>query len=231
MIENIKQYYFTFDELNFSIESLYRAFSNFTEDSRTLLVETFNEYYHFLKISFKPVAGFRKFEKESFLFSKNILRIADETFNLGPIIYRDIHDVDTIFIFVCTIGDEIENKVLELNSLGKTFEAYILDRIASELVELSADLLEKKIKKDILPEKVFLTNRYSPGYCGWSVEEQKKVFSLLPKNFCGIKLTESAMMIPIKSISGIYGAGYQLVRKDYHCEICDDEFCYRNKVK
>ena len=41
------------------------------------------------------------------------------------------------------------------------------------------------------------TNRFSPGYCGWHVNEQKLLFSLLPDNVCGITLNSSALMYPI----------------------------------
>lgn len=156
--------------------------------------------------------------------------IIDKTpFNLGPIIYRDLKDATDIILFVCTIGNKLEEKVQELVSSGDTISAFILDRIASELVELTADLLENKIQIELNSIGYKLTNRYSPGYCGWSVSEQQKLFSLLPEDFCGVRLTESSLMMPIKSVSGIYGAAKNLIRKDYHCEICDDEFCYRRK--
>ncbi|MCK7538940.1 MAG: hypothetical protein MZV63_52410 [Marinilabiliales bacterium] len=47
-----------------------------------------------------------------------------------------------------------------------------------------------------------ITNRFSPGYCGWDVAEQHKLFSFFKDNFCGITLTESALMNPVKSVSG-----------------------------
>jgi hypothetical protein len=72
-----------------------------------------------------------------------------------------------------------------------------------------------------------ITNRYSPGYCGWDVSDQHKLFSLLPNNFCGIKLTENALMIPIKSVSAVIGIGKNVERKDYQCSICEIEFCYK----
>lgn len=231
MIKEIEQYSFSFKELKFSEEILLSAFRDFNEITRPILSEIYQSYYPFIKSNCKPKAGYKKFEKNSFRILNHQLRINHTEFNLGPIISRDISEVSTIFIFVCTIGSEIENEIQKLNAQGKVIESFILDKIASELVELTADRLAEKIQDNLFNEEIFLTNRYSPGYCGWSVEEQKKLFSLLPENFCGITLTDSAMMIPIKSVSGIYGAGYHLVKKDYHCEICEEEFCYRKKIK
>jgi len=75
-----------------------------------------------------------------------------------------------------------------------------------------------------------ITNRFSPGYCGWNVKEQHKLFQLLPPKFCGISLSDSALMIPIKSISGIIGMGDHVIVSDYPCDVCHEENCiYRSR--
>jgi hypothetical protein len=75
-----------------------------------------------------------------------------------------------------------------------------------------------------------ITNRYSPGYCNWSVSEQKLLFSFLPDGFCGIKLNDSALMTPIKSISGIIGIGQNVKMNEYNCNHCGVKDCtYRSK--
>ncbi|AFH49526.1 Hypothetical protein IALB_1819 [Ignavibacterium album JCM 16511] len=229
MIKYINQYSFSFDELNFNEEKLFEAFRDFSTQNFPLLEELYQQLYPSIKQNCKPVAGYKYFESEHITFQKNILSIDNIEFNLGPIIYRDLKDASDIFIFVCTIGSDLEKEVQKLISEGDTISAFILDRIASELVELTADLLELKIQNELNTKNYNLTNRFSPGYCGWSVSEQRKLFSLLPEDFCGIHLTESSLMIPIKSVSGVYGAAFNLIRKDYHCDICDAEFCYRRK--
>ncbi|MEJ5263216.1 MAG: vitamin B12 dependent-methionine synthase activation domain-containing protein [Ignavibacterium sp.] len=231
MIKDIHQYHFSFDELNFNEEKLLHLFSDFSSANKSLLIDSFKNHLPFLKSNCKPVAGFRFFDDKSISFKKNILLIENINFELGPIIYRDLKEVSEIFVFVCTIGKVVEEKIHQLFSNGDSLNAFILDRIASELVECTANLLEQKIQSDFLKTGYNLTNRYSPGYCGWSVSEQQKLFSLLPDKFCGVQLTESSLMIPIKSISGIYGSGYKIIRRDYQCEICDDEFCYKRKLK
>ncbi|BDQ02171.1 MAG: 5-methyltetrahydrofolate--homocysteine methyltransferase [Ignavibacterium sp.] len=229
MIKDINQYFFSFDELNFNEEKLIEAFRDFSTQNVSLLKDTYHYLYPFLIENCKSVAGYKYIDAKHISFQKNILIIDNIEFNLGPIIYRDLKDVSDIFLFVCTVGNRLEEKVQELVSDGDTISAFILDRIASELVELTADLLELQIQNELEINNYNMTHRYSPGYCGWSVSEQQKLFSLLPKDFCGVHLTESSLMLPIKSVSGIYGAAFNLIRKDYHCEICDDEFCYRRK--
>jgi hypothetical protein len=70
-----------------------------------------------------------------------------------------------------------------------------------------------------------ITNRYSPGYCDWNVGEQHKLFSFFPDNYCGIRLTPSALMDPVKSVSGIIGIGENVKRNDYTCRVCDMKDC------
>jgi len=54
--------------------------------------------------------------------------------------------------------------------------------------------------------KKFLYKRFSPGYRGWHVHEQRKLFLLLkPEDKIGVTLTEGDLMIPEKSTSGIMG--------------------------
>lgn len=229
MINDIFQYSFSFDELNFNENRLLELFQDFSIQNVATLEDTFQNFFPFIKQNCKPVGGYRFFESSHISFQKYILIVDNIEFNLGPIIFHDLKEASDIFIFVCTIGNKLEEQIQKLTLTGDTISAFILDRIASELVELTADLVELEIQKQCKSKNFNLTNRYSPGYCGWTVSEQQKLFSLLPKNFCGIHLMESSLMLPIKSVSGIYGAANNLIRKDYHCEICDDEFCYRRK--
>jgi hypothetical protein len=89
--------------------------------------------------------------------------------------------------------------------------------------------MQQKLKEMTEARGMKITNRYSPGYCGWNVSEQHKLFSLLEDNYCGISLNESALMQPIKSVSGIIGIGEKVRFNKYTCNLCDQQNClYRN---
>ena len=70
-----------------------------------------------------------------------------------------------------------------------------------------------------------ITNRYSPGSCGWPVSDQQLLFSLFPDKYCGISLSDSSLMDPLKSVSGIIGIGRNVKKTAYTCDICDIENC------
>lgn len=142
----------------------------------------------------------------------------------------EIKKSEWVVLFVCTIGPEMEKWSRQLLNNGDSVKGYLVDMIASITVESITDYLHDYIGELMLNRGLKITNRYSPGYCNWPVSEQHLLFSLLPPNFCGITLTDSALMVPIKSISGIIGAGHQVKRKEYICDKCEVKDCtYRAK--
>ena len=71
---------------------------------------------------------------------------------------------------------------------------------------------------------------YSPGYCGWNVSGQRKLFARLRPVEAGIELKEgSYLMVPIKSISGVLVSGGEEIHFfDNHylmCDSCRDKTC------
>ena len=102
--------------------------------------------------------------------------------------------------------------------------------MGSEIVESAMDKIQDDLEQKMEADGLHITDRYSPGYCGWSVGEQHKLFSFFPDNFCGITLTASSLMQPIKSVSGVIGIGSNVRRKGYVCQQCDMVNCiYREK--
>ena len=59
---------------------------------------------------------------------------------------------------------------------GEMLKGYLVDKIASELVESIADKTELLIADEIKDFELNLTSRYSPGYCGWNVSDQQNIF-------------------------------------------------------
>jgi hypothetical protein len=102
---------------------------------------------------------------------------------------------------------------------------FIADAVGSAVAEALADRLHDHIEQTMAPRGWRITNRYSPGYCGWSVAEQHALFALLPAGFCGIALGESALMHPVKSVSGLIGVGAAVKHADYLCDVCTQRDC------
>jgi cobalamin-dependent methionine synthase I len=108
---------------------------------------------------------------------------------------------------------------------------YIYDVVGSEVAEAAADIMQNELENNVSFSGKRITNRYSPGYCSWNVSEQHKLFQLMPDNFCGIRLTESALMDPVKSVSGIIGIGEFVKRNAYTCNLCDMKDCIYRRAR
>ncbi len=171
--------------------------------------------------------GYKIIDKNLVSIDKKNVQIENSIFNTGKIISFNLKGSETIAILVATIGDNVSEYIRTLLDNGDTLNGYIADQIASEVVESWVDYIENELEKFVNQSGFRITNRYSPGYCGWNVSDQQKLFALLPKKFCGVSLTESSLMIPIKSVSAVIGIGKNVERKEYQCSICDIEFCYK----
>lgn len=163
--------------------------------------------------------------------SANQLTIPGLLFQSGPIIRKMLRHSEKYALYMVTAGPEPENMVRALMGKGNYLEGYIADLVNSALVESIADQLEVQVRSQAAGLGWEITNRYSPGYCSWDVEEQQKLFSLFPENCCGISLSPSSLMSPIKSTTGIIGLGKKVVYRDYICEICSMKNCHFRKVR
>lgn len=151
-------------------------------------------------------------------------------FDSGKIIHNMLRHSTYYALFVVSAGPEPEILARTLLNEGNYLEGYITDMVASALVDSAADQIQEQVRKLAEDEGLHITNRYSPGYCSWKVEEQQKLFSLFPRDTCGISLSESSLMIPVKSISGIIGMGSDVSYRDYTCEICSMLHCQFRRV-
>ncbi|MBN1649181.1 MAG: hypothetical protein JW874_14180 [Spirochaetales bacterium] len=156
---------------------------------------------------------------------KEGIRLGGIYFRTERIIAGQLRHAEQAAVFVCTIGSRLETWAAALGSQGDPAMSFIVDIIASVYVEALTDLLHDHIAARMEQERLSITNRFSPGYCGWDVSEQYKLFSLLPAGFCGIGLTESAFMRPRKSVSGVIGIGSAVTRTAYLCDSCNRENC------
>jgi hypothetical protein len=110
-------------------------------------------------------------------------------------------DAEKVAICICTIGPELEQEVKELMEKNEMTRALILDALGSEAAEevaIQSDriLAEKAREMNLWPSK-----RFSPGYAKWEIKEQRFIFRILPAADIEVRLTESCMMVPRKSVS------------------------------
>ena len=152
------------------------------------------------------------------------------TFDAGKIICRQLRGAQKYVVFVATVGTGYFQWTDAVKRRDDMFQTYVMDCVGSQIVESVADYMETVLQKEIDPSGFKRTNRFSPGYCGWHVSAQPALFSLFGEpNPCGIELTDSCVMLPMKSVSGVIGIGPDVRYLPYTCGICDKKDCYKRR--
>ena len=152
-------------------------------------------------------------------------------FEMGNIILRQLRGSEAFALFICTSGLEFEAYQQRLKEQGDMVRVFIADALGSVIAEKCADQMEKALQESIDKLGWKHTNRFSPGYCGWHVSQQQLLFPLFQGHTCGVTLTDSSLMLPIKSVSGIIGLGKDVRHLDYTCGLCDFKQCYKRKKR
>lgn len=158
------------------------------------------------------------------------ITLGNLVFGTGRIISRQFRQAAKTAVFACTAGPEIREMYDKYMGKNEPLKAFMADTLGTVIAEKSMDMIQSSLESEMIKSGLHCTNRYSPGYCGWNVAEQQKLWTFLPANYCGISLTESSLMIPVKSVSGIIGIGENVRKNAYSCAICDLSHCiYRRK--
>lgn len=133
--------------------------------------------------------------------------------------------------FAATAGEAVTVRCRNLNDAGDQVYSYVLDTLGSVVAEKASERMMEWLETQLAPANWAISDSYSPGYCNWDVAEQQKLFSFFPPGFLGITLLPSSLMNPVKSISGVIGAGPGVKRTGYRCHICTNKTCIYRRIR
>ena len=142
---------------------------------------------------------------------------------------------DVLSLFALTIGEDVTVKIQQLFRSNQFLLASFFDTAASVGTDKVADVVENYFYEQLCREGRISNNtkvmQYYPGYCGWHLSGQKKIFKFLNPGKIGITLLKSFIMKPLKSISGLLIAGDKEIHifKDAFsfCSQCDTHYCQK----
>ena len=143
----------------------------------------------------------------------------------SEVVARLLEKCEKVAVFVLTIGSYLEEVVDQLTDDGLILQATVLDAVGSGAVEKLADFVQDRIRVLAGSQGLYVSRRFSPGYCDWDVKQQRMVFQAMNGDSAGATLTEGYLMLPQKSISGIIGIGPRKVEKYNPCKTCDKYDC------
>ena len=153
---------------------------------------------------------------------KDTVSVGNTTFT-SPILRNFSTSIGRLFPYVLTIGKELEDRSKSM----KLLHQYCLEEIGNIALRTARKYLEDYLKSEY---KIIHLSSMSPGrLTDWPITEQKLLFSLFGdvEGLLGVSLSNSMMMIPRKSVSGVY------FPTEFHfesCQLCPRERCEDRKA-
>lgn len=224
---NLKQFSLSFQSLSLKARDIEKAMGRYKKETPHPFAQRIRKTLDEIDSLVAIRGGYLKHHDIELTPDRSILRVANVRFDVGPVIGNQIKGSDSVALFACTVGAKISDLSKASMKKGDMIQAYILDTMGSVTVEKAMDAIQKKLSDAEKRHGRRITNRFSPGYCGWDLGAQHQLFSLFPKDFCGISLLNSSFMVPTKSISGIIGIGKKVKYLDYPCKLCESKNCFR----
>lgn len=114
-------------------------------------------------------------------------------------------------LYAVTLGDGVSRKISGLFETGDYALGYLLDSVASGGADRASERTGRCWEDLLIRQGSASAGTrvlgYSPGYCGWNLSGQRRLFGALHPKEIGITLSEAFLMQPLKSVSGVLVAG------------------------
>ncbi len=137
----------------------------------------------------------------------------------SSILRQNLDATNRVFPFIITVGPDLERVAGAQTDLLKQ---YYLEEMANTVLEKAAAWLSARLEERFGPGPL---SAMSPGSLeDWPITEQTKLFSIFGDTgrLIGVRLTDSLLMVPRKSISGIL---FPSEEGFLSCQLCDRANC------
>lgn len=120
-------------------------------------------------------------------------------------LYRNLKDCRQVLVFAATLGIGPDQLIRRYSRLEMS-RALALQAASAAMIESYCNQVCAKLKQEYRDRGLYLRPRYSPGYGDFPLECQPKILAALDAGRrIGIKLTDSMLMMPSKSVSAVMG--------------------------
>lgn len=198
-----------------SVEDVLRGEGANPEKKRPALVKAAEEAIRLGTPVLQPMAGIRKISVLEHRHDRIVLENGTQL--ASPLVVRVLAGAVRVAAVVCTIGPGVEQLSAAQDNL---ILALALDGLGNAAVEAVGQQVCSRLGERARAAGLTTSVPLSPGEPDWPVDVgQPQIFSLLGPGPAGVRLTESGMMIPKKSISFVVGIGPNMEQTDL-CELC-----------
>ena len=155
----------------------------------------------------------------------NKVRIDDSVFE-SEVLAVNLKDVHRVFAYVSTCGTEVDD-------WSHTEKDYVvslwLDMIKELFLREANSFFRDYIKNSYKIETLSAINPGSGNRDTWPISQQVQLFALMGdvRDGIGVTLTDSFLMVPIKSTSGFL---YPSEKEYVNCSLCGRENCQGRRV-
>jgi len=176
----------------------------------------------------KDIARPKALYREAFVedISGGDVRIDGIAFH-SDILAMNLKNVHRVFAYVCTSGTEVD----DWSHAEKDYVVSLwLDIIKEMFLHEAIAYFREHLKDAFQITKMSAINPGSGNKENWPIAQQKPLFSLIGnvKEEIGVTLTESYLMVPVKSTSGLF---FPSDKEYVNCALCSRERCPGRRVE
>lgn len=170
----------------------------------------------------KPKGFFMECEIED--MTENTVTIGGQIFQSSTLV-KKLKDQKVVYPYLSTCGNELAEYAKTITDM---VEQFAFDAVM-EFYYRQIDVAVGGAVNDLLPEKKVVSCSNPGSLIGWHIREQKKLFTLFGENAekIGVKLNDSYLMFPVKSVAGIR---FQSDGVMHDCELCQKSNCRSRKA-
>jgi len=145
---------------------------------------------------------------------------------VSPVLRANLDQVERVFPYVATCGRELDSTPI---SGGDIFSQFCWDTIKEMALHAALSHLLGHLKEVHELESLSSMNPGSGDVEIWPIEQQKELFGFFGdvEDSIGVVLTDSCLMIPNKSVSGLFFSSEHGFES---CQLCHRDDCPRRRA-
>jgi len=201
--------------------------------SKEIILQVYKEEIERAYNLFQPQGIYASFKINKIFFSEREINLE----NGFPLYFHNsaihfLEGADYLILGVVTIGNSLEDKTSEFFAHNEYSRALALDAVGTVAIRYLGQHVRNIICQEVKEQHLQTTKFFSPGTTEWGISQQKNIFEIIPADKIGVRLTDSYMMIPKKSLSWAIGIGENIItfsKEDDSCQICQAINCQFRK--